>query len=257
MPSIFLDPPILHKVRRELDSERPGPSGLAPKKQGKKGRKSAKVSPKEEQPRAVQINETPASFHDVDAQAVSQIMRPVGSANQPVWLSSVSSAENIPAASKIFIVRKTNLPGDKVKSLIDNVPAPKKIYIIGKASQSSAVASHALTFKEVDRQKKLPQESRNSSTKELCESSQKPTPESAQSTLPEQTVRQASPLQGKSQHQALTRRHGPKMAGRTTYIKQMQAQMESKDFQERIVAIGKLKDDCDVCPDLVKSCIFP
>ncbi|KAJ8332609.1 hypothetical protein SKAU_G00424040 [Synaphobranchus kaupii] len=83
---------------------------------------SVKAPKKIQHPISVQTDESQVSY--------------LGS-NRHLCLSSVSSRDAIPSTSKILVIRKGNLPSDKVRSFINGIPGPKKIFVIERTQQIS------------------------------------------------------------------------------------------------------------------------
>ncbi|XP_064173578.1 uncharacterized protein LOC135244869 [Anguilla rostrata] len=64
-------------------------------------------------------------------------------------------------------------------------------------------------------------------------------------------------FQDQSENRALPRVQGAKVVGRSAYITKMEAQMGSKDYQDRIQAIDQIVESCCLNPAMVTACIFP
>ncbi|KAG5831545.1 hypothetical protein ANANG_G00304820, partial [Anguilla anguilla] len=64
-------------------------------------------------------------------------------------------------------------------------------------------------------------------------------------------------FQDRSENRALPRVQGAKVVGRSAYITKMEAQMGSKDYQDRIQAIDQIVESCCLNPAMVTACIFP
>ncbi|KAJ8332625.1 hypothetical protein SKAU_G00424140 [Synaphobranchus kaupii] len=114
---------------------------------------SVKAPKKIQHPISVQTDESQVSY--------------LGS-NRHLCLSSVSSRDAIPSTSKILVIRKGNLPSDKVRSFINGIPGPKKIFVIERTQQISEevddAPGRAITAKNVcDGMTKVQLESNSSS----------------------------------------------------------------------------------------------
>ncbi|KAJ8352477.1 hypothetical protein SKAU_G00239530 [Synaphobranchus kaupii] len=240
---IFL---VASEKRKLKVVSQPVPS--APKLKRKQFRIVGKAPEKIQHPISVQTDESLVSYL---------------SSNPHLCLSSVSSRDAIPSTSKIIVVRKGNLPSDKVRSFIDGTPGPKKIFVIERTQQISEevddAPGRATTSKNVcDAMTQVQLESNSSSVQEMCSDSQTQTPESSQNAIDGQSASGTLPgsLHCQSGNRALPRRQGAKLIARNAYIEQLEAQMGSKDFHDRIGAIDLIVKNCRVNPGIVTSCIF-